>query len=297
MVAGKEHQMPRPHSTAYAWAAVVGGVALTVLLDIATGPKIWLGPLYLVCILLASWFLSWRVAMTTGIVSFLFSIQINGLSFFPYGDAELMWNMLTRVFVVMVLVALMDHVRKSHDREWRLARIDPLTGALNRQAFFEQAETPAFLSTWRLLMYADLDGLKALNDERGHAAGDASLRQVVETVLALIRTTDIVARLGGDEFVIYVCVDDEAAARDVACRLHHEINGQWIDEKTTLRCSVGALILPPGHSGIEQEIREADELMYASKRRGASLTIEMASPVKQYPPIGEIEARPLLCPS
>src|SRR5690606_15394588 len=110
-------------------------------------------------------------------------------------------------------------------REWWLARTDALTGALNRQAFFDLGTALAGQACWRLLLYADLDGLKTLNDERGHAAGDASLATYARAGRRIVRRSALFARGGGDEFLLFIAVKAERAARSVAARLHREMNG------------------------------------------------------------------------
>ena len=122
---------------------------------------------------------------------------------------------------------------------WR----DVLTGALNRQAFFDLGAALSAGTCWRVLLYADLDGLKALNDGRGHAAGDASLKAYAKAVRGMIRRTDLFARVGGDEFLVFMAVKNERAARSVAARLHGEMNGGGNGPDVGLRCSVGGLLV------------------------------------------------------
>jgi len=94
----------------------------------------------------------------------------------------------------------------------RLSRTDPLTGVGNRRAFDEAAQravTMASRLSQRLTMVVvDLDGLKQLNDQRGHAAGDAALRSLVAAFGAALRGTDTVYRVGGDEFVLLLPFSD-----------------------------------------------------------------------------------------
>lgn len=86
------------------------------------------------------------------------------------------------------------------------AHTDELTGLLNRRGFLRLAEEDlrqAQAAQHPLtLIYVDVDGLKALNDEAGHEAGDALLIETAELLRAAFRPTDVLARLGGDEFVV-----------------------------------------------------------------------------------------------
>jgi len=268
-----EHTIPSRVSRLQAWSLVLLGTSLTALADTATGQDLWFGPLYLVAIGLAAWSLGWREAVGVGLACFAMTLGANGLSLYPYGTIAALWNLGMRIAAVLTFIVLLDHARNSYAREWRLARTDPLTGALNRQAFFELAAAPTRSRGWRMLAYADLDGLKKLNDKCGHAAGDQCLQAYVKHVRRIIRKQDIFARIGGDEFLAYMKVSDEAAAKEVASRLHLEMNTIASRIYPSLRCSVGVLIIPPGSRTIDLELRVADELMYEAKQRGAGLTV------------------------
>jgi diguanylate cyclase (GGDEF)-like protein len=256
--------------------AILLGTGLTALADIATGPEVWMGPLYLLCIALTAWSLGWREAVGLGFVSLAITGSANGFSLYPYGTVAALWNLAMRVSAVLMFIGLLSLARKSYFLEWRFARTDALTGALNRKAFFELANASTFSQDWQMLAYADLDGLKRLNDEHGHAAGDQFLKAYVAHVRSTIRKKDVFARIGGDEFLVHLRVRDEAAAMGVAIRLHREMNTIAEQGPIPLRCSIGVLILSPGSRMIDRELRIADELMYESKQRGAGLTIATA---------------------
>jgi diguanylate cyclase (GGDEF)-like protein len=143
---------------------------------------------------------------------------------------------------------------------------DALTGLANRRSWEEQlARAVAHAErTHETLSVAvcDVDGLKAINDGRGHAAGDELLRSIAERWRAEARAADFIARIGGDEFAIMLPGADESGAHDVVARL------------------IGSL--PQGASvsfGVaEWDLREdgvglmarADLRMYDEKRRGKS---------------------------
>ncbi|MCB5424876.1 GGDEF domain-containing protein [Altererythrobacter sp. CC-YST694] len=263
---------------AQAWIAVCAGIALTSLVDYATGRDLWLGPLYLGFIALAAWALGLRRAIAVFGVCILIGAVVNADSLYPYDNPVTLADFLVRIPPVLAIIALLSYARHACETEWRLARTDPLTGALNRKAFFEMAGPIREAQCWHVLAYADLDGLKALNDIHGHARGDASLKAFARHVRASIRRDDIFARIGGDEFLVYMPVRDSQAGIMVANRLHRAMNSAVSDFADELRCSVGALILAPGARSIDQELRLADKLMYEAKQNGAALTMAMTSP-------------------
>lgn len=263
-------------SRSHAWAIVAGGSALAALADATTGTQIWFGPVYLVLIGFAALTLGGRQAAVLGLSYFALSLGLNGAALYPFGTVAMAWNIAMRIVAVGFIIALLVTLRRSHAQQWLLARTDPLTGALNRQAFFEIVPAVARSHCWSLLAYADIDGFKALNDVHGHDAGDAVLTSFAEDVRRAIRKKDLLARIGGDEFVIYLQTASEADARTVAERLHLRMNAVSRAGSGSMRCSLGVLLLPPGRVSLDEEIRIADTLMYQAKREGAALVVATA---------------------
>jgi len=266
---------------AHAWLLALLSVDLAALGDLVSGPGLWFGPIYLFVICLATWSLGWRAGQGLGIACMGLTFAINGLSLYPYGGAQFAWNLAMRFTAVSVIIAIIAGVRRAYVREWWLARTDILTGALNRQAFFELGGSLSASGAWRLLAYADLDGLKRINDGRGHEAGDTCLKAFAAQVRRMIRRDDMFARVGGDEFLIFMAVRDEESARAVATRLHGAMNRIPADSGRHLRCSVGALVIPPGPLSIDELVRRADGLMYQAKLRGACLEFGIVSDARQ----------------
>lgn len=260
----------------HAWLLTLSCAGIAALLDLLTGTDLWFGPAYLLVMCVAAWSLGWRPAQIVGVGCMALTFVLNGADLYPYGAAAFAWNLGMRFVAISIVIAVMAGVRRAYLREWWLARSDLLTGALNRQAFFELAPAVVTSQRWSLLLYADLDGLKKINDGRGHAAGDDCLRAYGRAVAQNIRRSDIFARVGGDEFVVFMNVRDEAAANAVAARLHKDMNAIGVDGRT-LKCSVGALVVPPGNESVDDLVRLADRLMYEAKLRGACLEVSLAS--------------------
>jgi diguanylate cyclase (GGDEF)-like protein len=261
---------------AHSWLLVLLCTDLAVLGDVLTGPSVWFGPVYLFAMCLATWCLGWRAGILTGLASMALTFAANGVTLYPYGSAELAWNFTVRFLALSIVIAVVAGARRAYIREWWLARTDPLTGALNRQAFFELGAGLAGVRSWRLLIYADLDGLKRINDVQGHAAGDSALRLYASAIRQAARRDDMFARLGGDEFLIFMSIRDEAAARAVASRLHERMNSLMDESGGQLRCSAGGLIVPPIEMEIDDLVRHADDLMYQAKMRGGCLQVDVA---------------------
>ena len=151
------------------------------------------------------------------------------------------------------------------------ATTDALTGLANRAAF-EQAVTSALASgAPAAVLYLDLDGFKAINDQRGPAAGDDVLRHVGDRLRQSVRPTDVCARLGGDEFAVLMAGLSPRSATEMANRLSATLSGPMIvaGRPIEVGASIGVAV---GDRGPAHLIEAADQAMYAAKRlRAAAL--------------------------
>ena len=162
----------------------------------------------------------------------------------------------------------LDHDRQRRALE-RVSRADPLTGCLNRRGFEERFEAEIDSGTRSGgsfgLVVLDFDHFKAVNDTRGHAAGDELLRWAAERADLALRPMDSLGRLGGDEFAILVPGAAQAEAREVAARVRHAL---------AERISVSSGVASFPADGITQDAlhRVADADLYVAKhaRDGAS---------------------------
>ena len=165
---------------------------------------------------------------------------------------------------------------KSHEHELeRIANYDPLTGLPNRRLLSDrllQAVSRAQRgSRLMAVCYLDLDGFKPINDQAGHAAGDAILVEVADRLRATLRGDDTIARLGGDEFVLLlneVTNHDECA--QTMTRLLEMIARQ-IDVDGicfSVTASVGVALYPEDDTDPDTLLRHADQAMYMAKDAG-----------------------------
>ncbi|UOR02642.1 diguanylate cyclase [Leucobacter allii] len=150
-------------------------------------------------------------------------------------------------------------------RQLRAASTDSLTGALTRSGFRERLERSlgrAGVPGSFALVAIDFDGLKALNDRDGHAAGDAALTRTVMSWSTRIRGRDVIGRLGGDEFALLLPRTSAREAAEIVARLIEQGEHAW---------SWGIAEPLPGDTP-ETILDRADRALYAHKRRtrGAS---------------------------
>jgi diguanylate cyclase (GGDEF)-like protein len=153
----------------------------------------------------------------------------------------------------------------------RLADEDTLVPIRNRRAFLRDlARTIGDVERYGTsygLLYFDVDGLKAINDRLGHAAGDAALVHIAGVLTANTRRSDVVGRLGGDEFGVLLARADDAVALHKAGRLAEAIAGsdfRWEGEAIPLNVAYGTHHVPAGQDA-QAALAAADRAMYRHK--------------------------------
>jgi diguanylate cyclase (GGDEF)-like protein len=153
-----------------------------------------------------------------------------------------------------------------------LALTDVLTGLNNRRGFFVQAEHMFRLARRKhagcAVIYADIDGLKLVNDQLGHEMGDRLIRDTAAVLRESLRDTDVLARLGGDEFVALALED--AHPRLILRRLKKNLHAFNLMQERTYSLSISAGIVqcdPYGDTSLLDYVQQADQEMYAHKRR------------------------------
>ena len=150
---------------------------------------------------------------------------------------------------------------------------DELTGLLNRRGFLSLAQQQLKIAkreNWELvLLFADLDGLKNINDTFGHPEGDRALRAAGTILQDTFRTSDLVARLGGDEFVVLAINAPAAGVKAITSRLQKKIDFQNAQNRYyQLSLSFGiAQFDPRQETSLEEIILKADKALYENKRR------------------------------
>jgi diguanylate cyclase (GGDEF)-like protein/PAS domain S-box-containing protein len=171
-----------------------------------------------------------------------------------------------------------------------LALIDELTGLHNRRGFtlFAEQELARARRHGRVpvLVFADLDDLKGINDRHGHAAGDAALRLVAAAFKSILREADIVARWSGDEFVALLSDRDQGAALQIDARLASAIASQASpDLAYAVSATVGTSTLDP-MLALRDALERADAELYTRKKHGRR---GRPSPVLKIDATGEPE--------
>ncbi len=210
--------------------------------------------------------------------------------------------MMTLYCAVLSAMSLHEH-RLRHDnvvlrlRVGEMALIDSLTRLRNRRFLLEfmAVEVERVLRDWfrdggskpRLcLMMVDLDHFKAVNDKKGHAAGDAVLAQLGALLRDTVRTEDVVARWGGEEFVVVARDRGEDGGATLAERLRRQVAAHRFvlpsGETIALTCSVGFSVYPfvaasPRSLDWAEVLSLADAALYRAKSEGRNRAVGILS--------------------
>jgi diguanylate cyclase (GGDEF)-like protein len=184
----------------------------------------------------------------------------------------------TRKALIGVVVRAGDILREDLSRQRdanqqlsTLAQKDELTGLLNRRGFHTRVnELRCNLPPREAALLAiDLDGLKQINDEHGHAAGDKALLAATQVLASTFREEDAVARLGGDEFAVFTRPAGSDALPGLLQRLQQRLDehNQASGDPWTVAFSIGSHVLRPGDpDSLEHALAEADRRLYVVKR-------------------------------
>lgn len=170
-----------------------------------------------------------------------------------------------------------DISSRRHREEYllSLAHFDQLTDIPNRYLLLDRLnhliEQSQRNKTGFVLLYVDLDNFKAINDSKGHSAGDAVLQETAQILQKCIRHSDTVARLGGDEFVIVL--EEMSEKKDISMvtemlidELHQPL---FINEdEIYITGSIGIARYPEDGVTTDQLLSAADKAMYKAKAKG-----------------------------
>lgn len=163
-------------------------------------------------------------------------------------------------------------LERAYEEIRQVSVTDVLTGVNNRRGFYHLAE-PGLAAARRdrrncLLAFIDVDGLKLVNDGKGHVVGDALIADVARVLASTLGQSDVLARMGGDEFCVLV-TDPTASPGSLkeqltdAIRLFNEAEVRPYQ----LSASIGVmLVTPEDTSTVDELLTRADELMYEEKK-------------------------------
>lgn len=192
---------------------------------------------------------------------------------------DLILEMLLGFGIVMVVLEDLRHEVEETNRKLLIAqerlenlvRLDPLTEALNRHAFYsllDSRETNPTHAVYGCAVIVDIDNLKPINDRLGHSAGDAAIRKVAQALRSVIRADDMLFRWGGDEFMMLLFNTTEETARNRLSEISTSLLSHLLDEASNdaeIQFSYGVAAFSQ-MSDLEKAIDQADAAMYSYKQ-------------------------------
>lgn len=226
--------------------------------------------------------------------SLLCALLVIGLRLFDYLDAvsvSAVFFLLFFVIIVLYSYSLTANIEKGRRRIEDERDRDHLTGLLNRRALYERAERllrdPVTGRAPLVILFADLDRFKAVNDNHGHHVGDRVLADIGRLFAESVRGTDLVARYGGDEFLLILRDMDLAEAAVLAGRLQQTLADWSRRENVDLSLSVGLGQYPDHGADLKSVIERVDQAMYRGKLArgggGGILQVGQAMPAGANP--------------
>jgi len=172
-------------------------------------------------------------------------------------------------FIVIYAYILMGRIERSRRRTEQRMRTDALTGLLNRYGLSEAVESWAADKRWSsrkpVVVLADLDNFKQVNDTRGHAEGDRVLTEVAKMLEGELRAHDLVARYGGDEFVAVLADVEAREAQAIVTRVQSVIETWFRENNLGCGISIGFGTASTDSWDLDLVLQSADRLLYESK--------------------------------
>jgi diguanylate cyclase (GGDEF)-like protein len=204
--------------------------------------------LFLICLLLRR---SNKQVMEVISIVFLALALASGLVFpFVYGKdyAAIFCSTIAVALFVYYVFSILEQTKQ-----------DALTGLLNRQAFKSDVRSnPEEITA---LLSIDMNGLKEINDNRGHVAGDDALTTLALCFTRSLRFRQSGYRIGGDEFAIVCRRTSQGELEELVGRIEKLVN------ETEYSCSIGYSYNEGGGKTVEEMLKEADDMMYSNKAR------------------------------
>ena len=190
------------------------------------------------------------------------------------------------VEALLIFRPMVRRIRRYTQMLRQAAAIDPLTGALNRRSFGEQAQAELSRTARNgcptAVLMIDADRFKSINDRYGHAGGDAVLRAFAASVKASLRPSDLLGRLGGEEFAVLLAETDASGARTVAERIRSLVEGLEVasnGEVIRFTVSIGSAAFGSGADAFKDGLDRADEALYRAKGEGRNRVVAAGPPL------------------
>jgi diguanylate cyclase (GGDEF)-like protein len=261
------------HNSIVALILVVIAFGAVVTADYLTSDELRFSALYLIIVLMVSWFCWIWWGSLFAFLSAFAEIKVGLLSGHSFSRLVYFYISVGNILFAYLLTAILASIARTlYERAKFSARIDHLTGIANGMGFYERVSVEMARHRRDLhpfaVAYIDCDNFKAINDNLGHKEGDRLLRTVGETLKSSLRETDVVARLGGDEFALVLPNTGEFTTLQITSKLHQKLDSIVNENKWPVTFSIGIGIFPIVPGDLDHVITFSDSLMYQAKIEG-----------------------------
>jgi diguanylate cyclase (GGDEF)-like protein len=219
--------------------------------------------------------------MVLGTVYVFALFLLSAVAFDPGAAADNRQMLIATAALILSSVILSGALVESDRTYRRRSTLDPLTGLFNRNALEQRLSelegqpcNPEEGISHALLL-CDLDHFKRVNDQLGHAAGDAVLQEVAYTMRATLRAGDSIYRVGGEEILVILPGAGQEKAIEIAERLRHAVRERRpVGVQVTV--SIGVAVAEPDFVDGDDLVARADAALYAAKAGGRDLVFSDA---------------------
>ncbi len=212
--------------------------------------------------------------MVVGTIYLLAVFLVSTVAVDPAGAAAHSQALVATVALVLSTVILSGALVESDRAHRRRSTLDPLTGLFNRNALEQRlAELDGAPCDGKkggqshALLLCDLDHFKRVNDQLGHAAGDAVLQDVAYTMRSVLRAGDSIYRIGGEEILVVLPGASETDAVAIAERLRQAVRKRR-PAGVGVTISIGAAVTKPDTVNTDDLVARADAALYSAKANG-----------------------------
>lgn len=179
---------------------------------------------------------------------------------------------------------LLDSEKENSKNFEKISKHDELTGVYNRRGYFDYAQSiinnPANTGKNAVVVFADLDNLKIINDQFGHDDGDYALKSIANILVKSFRTSDIIGRIGGDEFAILAILSNTENIGSITNRIKktNVSFNETCDKPYFINTSVGVYPFTCAPSiELSSIMDHADELLYQQKKNKQKSILKSAT--------------------
>jgi diguanylate cyclase (GGDEF)-like protein len=218
-------------------------------------------------------------ALGTAYILVLLGVCTYGLD--PVAAARDHQEVIATAALILSTVILSGALVESDRAHRRRSTVDPLTGLFNRSALEQRlaeldGNPVGEEKVSHALLLCDLDHFKRVNDEFGHATGDAVLQEIAYAMRATLRAGDSIYRVGGEEILVVLPGAERSDAEAIAERLRCAVRElRPVGRKMTI--SIGVAVSRPGRFDSDELVDRADQALYSAKARGRDTVIFGAS--------------------